>query len=127
MALTQGFSGATGAVSIGGVTVQAAVQVDVLGNVVSPGGSATVAIAGATVANTVVKASAGRLCRVLVQAAVATNAVLVYDNATTNAGTVIGVVPVGAGVGSYDFQIPAANGITVAGNATNPAITVSYY
>jgi hypothetical protein len=127
MSLTQGYSGATGAVSIGGVTVQAAVQVDSLGNIVSPGGSATVAIAGATVSNTVVKASAGRLCRVLVQATVASNAILVYDNATTNTGTVIGAVPVGAAVGSYDFQIPAANGITVAGNATNPAMTISYY
>lgn len=119
---------ASAAILAGNNGVPAVVQVDLNGNVVSPGGgSATVAIAAAKSAVTVVKASAGRLCRVLVQTAVATNAVLVYDNATAASGTVIGVIPVGAAVGSYDFEMPASNGITVGGNATNPAMTVSFY
>jgi hypothetical protein len=111
---------------VGANAVSAAVTVDTNGLVLVPGGSTTVAIVAAKTANTVVKASAGRLCRVLVQATVATAAILVYDSATTNSGTVIGAIPVGAAVGAYDFEMPAANGITVAGASTNPAMTVSF-
>lgn len=116
-----------GAVLAGNSGVPAAVQVDLNGNVVVPGGSAAVAIVAAKTGVTVVKASAGRLCRVLVQSTVATNAILVYDNASAASGTVIGAIPVGAAVGAYDFEMPAVNGITVGGNSTNPAMTVSFY
>ncbi|MGH3546692.1 MAG: hypothetical protein ACRDQU_00900 [Pseudonocardiaceae bacterium] len=109
--------------------------VDSLGNVVSvtnplvttSGGATTTAIAAGTVANTVIKASPGRLCRVLVTAT-GTNAAQIFDNATTNAGTVIGGLPASPALGtSVDFQMPAVNGITVGGNAGNPALTVSFY
>lgn len=91
------------------------------------GGTNTVAIPATTSANTVVKASAGRLCKVLVTT-VGTAAVLIYDNATTNSGTIIGSIAASAAVGTVvDFQMPAANGITVAGSATLPALTISYY
>lgn len=91
------------------------------------GGSSTIAIAAGTVANTVVKAAPGRLCRVLLTTAAATAAIQIFDNATTNSGTVIGYIPLNATVGSiFDFQFPAANGITVGGAASNAAMTVSY-
>lgn len=96
-----------------------------IGNV--GGGSATVAIAASFASNTVVKASPGRLGRILVTT-LGTNAMLIYDNATTNSGTIIGVVPASAAVGTVvDCQLPAANGITVAGSATNPAVTIGYF
>lgn len=114
------------AVLAGTKGVPASVQVDLNGTVVVPGGSATVAVAAGTVADTVVKASTGRLCRILVTT-VGTNPLQVYDNASGHTGTIIGQLAASAPVGSYDFQLPAVNGITVAGNAANPAVTVSYY
>lgn len=98
--------------------------VDDLGFVVD--GVTTKAIAAATATPTVLKAGPGRLCQVLVTA-VGTDAALVYDNASAASGTVIGAVPASAPVGSvYAFQMPARNGITVAGSAAMPGLTVSY-
>lgn len=88
--------------------------------------AADVAIAAGITTNTVVKASAGELGRVLLLAANATNSILIYDNATNAAGTVIGLISATAVAGSYVFDMPAKYGITVGGNATNPAMTVSY-
>lgn len=91
------------------------------------GGASTVAVASGATADTVVKASAGRLCRVLLTSANGAAAVSIYDNASTHSGTVIGYIPASAAAGStYDFQIPASNGITVGGASTNPAMTISY-
>lgn len=113
---------------VGANAVMAFVPVDLNGNVAIPGGSATTAIAASKSANTVVKAAAGRLCRVLVTTAGTVTTVSIFDNATTNSGTIIGTFPGAATAGTtYDFEMPAANGITVGGSATNPAITVSYY
>jgi hypothetical protein len=127
MALTPGFTNYGAFTPAGATSVQAMAQVDVLGNTVTPGGSATVAIAASKTANTVVKASAGRLCRVLVTV-VGTVDLKIYDNATTTSGTVIGYIPAAAVLGaSYDIQMPAATGITVGGNASNAGITVSFY
>lgn len=93
----------------------------------SLGSPNTVAIAGGVVANTVLKTSTGRLGRVLITAAGA-GAVTIYDNATTNGGTVIGITPANPTVGTmYLFDIPAANGITMAGGSTVPGVTVSFY
>lgn len=128
MALTPGFTNYGATTAAGSVNVQAMALVDALGNVVTPGGSSTVAIAALKTANTVIKASAGRLCRVLVTAAGTATTVSVFDNATTNSGTVIGIFPGTASVGTvYDFELPAANGITVGGLVTNPGLTVSFY
>lgn len=92
---------------------------------VTTGGTTTASVP-ANAANVVVKASAGRLFRVLVTTTGA-NPMLIYDNATTNSGTIIGALPASPAVGTiYDFEMPAANGITIAGSATNPAVTVSY-
>lgn len=112
---------------VGTNAVNATVTVDLNGNVVTPGGTKTVQIASGTTAVTVVKTTAGRLCRVLLQAANGAAAILVYDNASAASGTVIGAIAASAVVGAYDFEMPAANGITVGGASTNPAMTVSYY
>lgn len=92
------------------------------------GGGQTVTVPSGA-GNTPVKSLAGRLCRVLVTATgTGTGNVLVYDNASAASGTVIGVIPANATVGSiYEFQMPCANGIVVANVANGPSMTVSYY
>jgi hypothetical protein len=76
---------------------------------------------------TVVKASAGYLSGILVTTAGTSTAMTVYDNASAASGTAIGVIPATATAGSYwPFNMPAANGITCSGSATNPAVTVAY-
>jgi len=94
---------------------------------VSTGGRSTVAVAASTAVNTVVKGTPGRLARVLVTAT-GTASLMIYDNATTNSGTIIGILPASPTVGAvYDFGLPAANGITVGGSSTNPGVTISFY
>lgn len=88
-------------------------------------GEQTIAIAAGKTTVTVVKASGGRLGRILVTTT-GTNAMLIYDNATTNTGTIIGAVPASAPIGPVESGFPAANGITVAGNASNPGVTISF-
>lgn len=110
--------------------VPAMVLVDLNGGVLIPAGATTgtVAIAASKTGNTVVKASAGRLCRVLITAAGTATTVSIFDNATTNSGTIIGIFPGNSAAGTvYDFELPASNGITVGGASTNPAMTISYY
>jgi hypothetical protein len=70
---------------------------------------ATAAIAGG---NVVLRSGPGRLVSVLVQAATGVAAISIFDNATTNTGTVIGIIPIGA-TGMLTFNTPAANGITI--------------
>lgn len=93
--------------------------------VVHTGGLFTTAIVGATGAN--VKTTQGRVARALVTAT-GTAALLIYDNALGNgSGTVIGVIPANAAVGSiYAFDMPAANGISVPGVASSPNITLAW-
>lgn len=99
---------------------------DVMGEqLIATGGLVTTAVP-ANASNVVVKPSAGRLCNVLITATGVTPMVI-YDNATTNSGTVIGALPASPTLGNtYSFSMPAANGITIAGSATNPAVTVSW-
>jgi hypothetical protein len=93
---------------------------------VTSGGTTTIAVAAATASDTVIKNGVGRLCRVLVTAT-GTNPMQIFDNASAGSGTVIGCLPASPAVGStYDFNLPAANGITVKGSATNPGVTISY-
>lgn len=79
--------------------------------------------------NTEIKTSAGRLCKVVVTAAgTGTGNVLIYDNASTNSGTVLAAIPATIAAGQiYPLDMPAANGITAANVANGPALTVSYY
>lgn len=83
-------------------------------------------VAGGT-GTTVIKGAPGRLVAAVVTGAASTGALTFYDNATTGSGTVIAVVPSGAGSGTrWPFEVPAANGITAVGAAGSAAVTVSY-
>jgi hypothetical protein len=94
---------------------------------VNAGGRASLALAAGVTANTVVKASPGRLARILVTAS-GSNALNVFDNSSSASGTQIALVPASASAGTIiDCQAPALNGITVQGNAANPAVTIFYY
>lgn len=87
---------------------------------------AAVSIPIGVTANTVVRKLSGGLGSVLIQATT-TAAVTIYDSAVGVAGAVIGFIPSGALAGNYVFDMPASQGVTVAGASTNPAMTVSYY
>lgn len=77
---------------------------------------------------TVVKAGAGRLCRILVVTTNGANPILIYDNSSAASGTVVGVVAANAAAGTIlDLQMPCTNGITIAATASAGTITVSYY
>ena len=93
---------------------------------VSDGGVYSAAVAAGTATDTVIKGSAGRLCKVLVTS-LGTNALSVYDNNSVGSGLIVGQLPASAPVGSiYSFQIPSVSGITVGGNPANPGVTLSY-
>lgn len=75
----------------------------------------------------VVKAGAGRVLKVIVTTVTASATCTIYDNATTNSGTPLLVIPTAAAVGTiYDVQLPAVNGITVYSSGATGAITVGY-
>lgn len=66
----------------------------------------------ALTASGVVKPSAGRLLKLIVTTILGAGAVTVYDNASTNSGTVLMVIPSTTAAGTiYDVRLPAANGI----------------
>lgn len=74
----------------------------------------------------VVKPSAGRLLKIIVTTVLGAGAVTVYDNATTNSGTVLMVIPSTTAAGTiYDINLPAVNGI-YASFASTGGITVGY-
>ncbi len=89
-------------------------------------GGQTTAIAAATATDTVVKAAPGKLCRVLITTS-GTAAVEIFDHATAGSGKKIGHIAANAAAGTVaTFMMPAANGITVKGDANLPAMTISY-
>lgn len=76
-------------------------------------------IAAGTATNTTIKASAGRLCRVIVTAT-GTNAMQFQDNAVTVAS-----LPASPTVGAvFEWQIPCGTNIVAVGAAANPGVTV---
>jgi hypothetical protein len=91
----------------------------------SIGGQSTVAVAAAGSAN--VKATPGRLCRVVITVA-GTASLTLYDNAAGNStGTIIGITPAVTSVGQvYDFNMPAAVGISAVGGAGSPGVTIGF-
>ncbi len=73
-----------------------------------------------------VKAAPGRLAKVVITTVTATAVTNIYDSASAASGTLLFVIPIGAAVGTvYAIDLPAVNGITVAGAGTG-AITVGY-
>lgn len=100
--------------------------VDTGNNLLSSTGGASTAAVAAAAAAAAIKASAGRLHRVLVTTA-GTASLTFYDNASAASGTILGFIPANAAAGTiYDLQMPAANGIWCASGTNTPAITVSY-
>lgn len=84
-----------------------------------------VPVPAAQTGNQQIKLGFGRLARILVTS-VGTVAMTFYDNAANAAsGTVIGVIPSGAAVGTtIQIGFVCQFGIVAGGNAGNPAVTV---
>jgi len=74
------------------------------------------------------KTTAGRLLKVLVTTTTAGGAITIYDNATTNSGVILAVIPSGATAGTlYDLNLPAFNGIYVYTSAASAGVlTIGY-
>jgi hypothetical protein len=90
------------------------------------GGAFSTVVAAGKATDTAIANVPARLCRVLVTA-VGTAPTQIFDNAAAGSGNVIGIIQTSAAVGTIiDFSMPAQNGITVKGLATNHGITVSW-
>jgi hypothetical protein len=91
------------------------------------GGTATAAVA-AGAGTTTISTAMGRFCRVLITTAgTGTGGVEFYDSATVAIGTVVGYIPATVAIGTlFSFEMPLANGLTVAVPANGPGMTVSY-
>lgn len=98
----------------------------------STDGDSTAVVASGATTNTLVKTGPGTLGRVLVTSTNGAAAINIYDANTPASGavtgTIIGVVPASAAVGSiYTFGMPFESGCLVAGAATNGALTISFH
>lgn len=83
-------------------------------------------VAAAAAANTIISGGPAVLSKVVVTTAGAGTAT-VYDNATTNAGTVLLPIPGAAPVGTvYTIDGMTRLGITVANTGTGPGLTVYF-
>ena len=86
-------------------------------------------VAASTVSATatgVVKPSAGRLLKAVVTTALSAAAITIYDNASTNSGTILFVIPASAAAGSvYTIDLPAVNGIYASFGGTG-TVTFGY-
>jgi hypothetical protein len=91
----------------------------------------------AGVGTTVIKAGpgangTGMICRIIITTAGSTGNCTIYDNPSTNSGTVLAVVPGttanSAAVVGYviDLRMPALTGITAVGASNSPGFTVSF-
>lgn len=83
-------------------------------------------IPAGTIANTVIKSSAGTYYGSLI-VSVGVGVPQVFDNASLPTGDVIDTQPASAAIGIdhfFDDGIKCSNGIVVAGGATNPAMTI---
>ena len=73
-----------------------------------------------------VKASAGRLFKIVVTTVLGAGAVTVYDNPSAASGTILFVIPATTAAGTvYDINLPAVNGI-YASFASTGAVTFGY-
>jgi len=99
---------------------------DVTGQLeVTTGGIQTTPVAAAAAA-LAIKATPGRLHKVLVTT-LGTAALVFYDNATAASGTIIGVIAASAPAGTVTaFDMPAAAGIWCASGTSTPAVTISW-
>lgn len=87
----------------------------------------TVTAASIAAGNVPLRAGPGSYFKVLVVSANGANPVLIYDNAVTAAGTVLGVVPASAAAGNvYQFPVGYNFGVTIAQTAAAGALTISF-
>lgn len=97
-------------------------------DLITDGGRLSFAITQANVQGgaTVMKPTAGRLCRLLVTTATAVVPLIITDGV---AGTIIGIIPIGATIGSvWICNMPALASINIPQAATwTGAVTASYY
>lgn len=125
-----GWAPGVGSVPLGAGTVQTSNEggmgtVTYAARLTETGGTAYKVCAAATAV--AVKASAGRLCKVIVITS-GTAAVSIYDNASAASGNVLFTVPASAAVGSvYALDIPATAGIYVGGTTNTPALNCTYF
>ncbi len=93
-----------------------------------PEAAAFTAPVAAGAGTTVIKESAGRLCRAVVTTAgTASDNAIIYDNPSAGSGTVLAVIPGGGEVGAIIvLDLPAENGVTAVNVASGPAFTVGY-
>lgn len=79
-------------------------------------------------ATTVISANPGRLVRAIVTVAgTGSGSVLIYDNATQGAGSVVGALPATIAVGTiYQFDVPVAGGISAVNVANGPVLVIVY-
>jgi len=93
------------------------------------GGDTTVALTNTQVTNGVaaIRGAQGRLCKVLVTTVIGANAINFFDGLTAT-GTIIGIVPAAAAVGTIiTFDMPFAIGLSTAAAAAGGAVTISLY
>lgn len=95
-------------------------------------GDTTAVVASGATGNTLVKSGPGNLARVLVTSANGAAAINIYDAISPASGavtgTIIGVVPASAAVGTVvTLGMPFTVGCLVGGAATNGALTISFH
>lgn len=89
-------------------------------------GKLNTAIASGHSSDTIVSADPGMLSSILVTAT-NTNQMNFYDDPVTSVGTIVGIVPASAAVGTIiPCMAPVITGITAKGNSANPGVTVFY-
>jgi hypothetical protein len=90
-------------------------------------GGGTLAAVAAAAGTTAIKASAGRLCRVLVTT-LGTAQLTFFNNASAASGTIIGIVPASVLAGTLiNVDMPASLGITGDFLTNSPAVTVAFW
>jgi hypothetical protein len=90
---------------------------------ITDGGSSYVGVTASSAA--AVKATAGRLCKVVVLTTV-TSAVSIYDNTNAASGQALLSIPTTAAVGTiFNVQALATNGLYVGGGAGSPGMLVT--
>lgn len=95
-------------------------------------GDSTAALASGVTTNTLIKSGSGTLGRILVTTANGAAAVNIYDAIAPSSGaitgTIIGVIPASATVGTViTLGMPFVIGCLVGGAATNGAFTFSFH
>lgn len=81
------------------------------------------------VGNTIILATAGRICTCVVTVAgTGATPLLFYDNATTNSGVVVAAIPGTVSVGTvFQFNQPTVNGLVAANVLSGPVVSVAWH